>query len=1217
MSIKLFFWNLRGLNDPGKHRIFVNWLFNLRPLFGALLESHVKELSLSPLMNNICSGWHYVSNHASDEDGRIILIWKDPLIVQVIHQSRQCLTCIITIPNKDPIYYSAVYASNQADDRLELWADLIHLHTALDLQNKTWFVGGDFNQIVHASEHSSDAVVTQDNQMYMMQDCLLQTGLFDLRFNGPSHTWRNSQPAMPIAKKLDRQLVNNLAISSYPHATATFLPPLISDHSPCLLDLAYQLPKAGTQPFKFQNYLTKHPEFTKLVMEAWARLGGNCCSLADLCWKLKSIKSDLKLLNKNNFSKIQERVSETHRLLEIVQVQALHTPTAQLFQEERDLNQKWVFLRQIEECFFRQKSRINWLREGDLNTTYFFRICQVRASYNAIRSFMTVTGTLITDPYEMSQHAINHFQAVLGPVSNHQPLIHSSITWFQQLSNFSVSSQQAQLMGSLPTATEIKRLFFKLNPNKSPGPDGLTSGFFRASWEIIGEEVVAAIQEFFKTSFLPSTVNATILSLVPKFPGASKITEYRPISCLNTVYKVISRLLVAKLKPILKPFILPCQTAFVKDRLLVENTILASELINGYHKKNCSKRITIKVDIAKAFDTLSWDFLLTCLESLQLPPLFRSWLKACICRTSFMIGYNGTVNGYFKGKRGLRQGDPLSPYLFVMAMNYLSLMLNQSAEDNKIKYHPKCNAMKLTHLSFADDLLIFIDGSIESVQSVLQVLREFEMRSGLAVSFQKTSFYSSGLTDQETDTIKASTGMSHGELPFRYLGVPLNSRKLSLPNCQPLIQQVKARLSSWSVKTLSFSGRLLLIKTVISGINTFWCSAFLLPKACICKINSMCNQFLWHGTLEGSHSTRVAWTTVTLTKAQGGLGIKDLQTWNTACCMRLIWMLFFREDSVWVSWFKEVILNGSVHNYWTVKPSQACSWLVNKLIKMRPLMFPLIKMKVENGRSALFWHHNWAPQGCIEALKASSNSRLGIPHRATVASLCRNGNWCLPPARSEAAIELYVFLTTIQLTSNEDSYEWSLLGNKEGRYSTGSAYTYLKGEMDDQTWTKAIWFPRSIPRHSFHSWLVYLNRCPTRDRMIGWGLCVDPVCLLCNSQPESRDHLFYDCDFSFDLWTRVSTRCRLQPLRSWGLTVAHMESLSGNKATRLLTLLAWQATTYWLWNERNGRLHATGTRSVAVIFKAIDHQIRNKIQSFRETNPNLSSVMMQLWFATA
>ena len=259
---------------------------------------------------------------------------------------------------------------------------------------------------------------------------------------------------------------------------------------------------------------------------------------------------------------------------------------------------------------------------------------------------------------------------------------------------------------------------------------------------MLGDETTNSIQQFFSSCFLPAAANATILSLVPKFPGACKISDFRPISCLNTVYKVISRLLVKRLKRFLPKLILPSQTAFVKDRLLMENTTLAGELINGYKG---SKKITIKVDIAKAFDTLSWDFLFSCLYGLGLPPLFLSWLRACICTTSFMVGYNGMVNGYFKGSRGLRQGDPLSPYLFVIAMNCLSHMLNKAAAENRVKFHAKCEKVKLTHLSFADDLLIFINGSINSVQQVLQLLREFENRSGLAVSLQKTSFFASGM----------------------------------------------------------------------------------------------------------------------------------------------------------------------------------------------------------------------------------------------------------------------------------------------------------------------------------------------------------------------------------------------------------------------------------------------------------------------------------------
>lgn len=131
--------------------------------------------------------------------------------------------------------------------------------------------------------------------MYQLRDCLTQVGLFNLRFIGPSHTWTNSQPVTPISKKLDRLLVNSSLVTSYPNAIATFHPPMFSDHAPCILDLAFTLPSAGTQPYKFQNYLTKHPGFSQLLHDAWIQAGDVCQTLAQLCWKLKLIKSDLKV----------------------------------------------------------------------------------------------------------------------------------------------------------------------------------------------------------------------------------------------------------------------------------------------------------------------------------------------------------------------------------------------------------------------------------------------------------------------------------------------------------------------------------------------------------------------------------------------------------------------------------------------------------------------------------------------------------------------------------------------------------------------------------------------------------------------------------------------------------------------------------------------------------------------------------------------------------
>lgn len=344
--------------------------------------------------------------------------------------------------------------------------------------------------------------------------------------------------------------------------------------------------------------------------------------------------------------------------------------------------------------------------------------------------------------------------------------------------------------------------------------------------------------------------------------------------------------------------------------------------MQGYHKEGGPQRITIKVDIAKAFDTIRWEFIFQCLRCIAVPESLIRWIEACVCSAIFSLGFNGSSYGYFRGSRGLRQGDPLSPYLFVLAMNCLSNSLNKAAKEGKFNYHSKCKRTELTHLSFADDLLIFSDGSPRSVNNILEVLRDFEARSGLGISMEKTSLYAAGLKPHELAQLTAATGLSLGVLPVRYLGVPLCTKKLTMLHCAPLLLSIKSKLHSWTVKSLSLAGRLQLLSMVIAGITNFWSCAFILPKACLDEIDSICSKFLWKGKTDGPTAAKVSWEKVTTPREEGGLGLRKVGLWNIASVLKLIWILFFKPHSIWSHWYKTEVLEGNLNNFWIINTKQ-------------------------------------------------------------------------------------------------------------------------------------------------------------------------------------------------------------------------------------------------------------------------------------------------------
>lgn len=285
---------------------------------------------------------------------------------------------------------------------------------------------------------------------------------------------------------------------------------------------------------------------------------------------------------------------------------------------------------------------------------------------------------------------------------------------------------------------KVYRRGYFVYPAKSPGPDWFSSGFFKKSWEVVGPLVLNAVQEFFQTGKMLKQCNATSLVLLPKVQNLNNASEFRAISCCNVIYKCISKHISNSLKVVLSELVNPSQGAFMKGRELLFNVLVCQELARGYNRKTISPRCMMKIDLKKAYDSIHWDFIQEVLDTLKFPKLFSQWVMACITTTSFSIQLNRDIVGHFQGGRGLIQGDPISPLLFVLAKEYLSRLFQKQSMTKGFGFHPNCRRLKIVHLMFADDLILFCKADTHNVASLTEAFKIFSRSSGMEANQAKS-----------------------------------------------------------------------------------------------------------------------------------------------------------------------------------------------------------------------------------------------------------------------------------------------------------------------------------------------------------------------------------------------------------------------------------------------------------------------------------------------
>ncbi|XP_074291447.1 uncharacterized protein LOC141618246 [Silene latifolia] len=427
------------------------------------------------------------------------------------------------------------------------------------------------------------------------------------------------------------------------------------------------------------------------------------------------------------------------------------------------------------------------------------------------------------------------------------------------------------------TAEEVKSAIFDIPRTKALVPDGYNNKFFIDNWEIVGQDVIAALQRAFYFGKVLKQSNNTIITLIPK------------VEVPETVM----------LSHVLPDIINPSQSAFIEGRDIVGNILICHDLVKLYNRKSCSPLMLMKPDLQKAYDSVEWDFMKYMLIATGFLEHFCHLLMQCISTPSYSISLNGDIFGFFKGKRGLRQGDPLSPLLLTLCLEYLSRVSRVIQQHPDLKYHSLCNRIQLTHLCFADDLMLFCHGDRASIDLLLKAFAYFSKATGLSMNRGKSNFYGNGLDGSLIKEIEDMTGMHKGSVPFKYLGVNVSPKRLSVLDCHYLTERIVARIRSIGSKKLSYAGI----------------------------------TYLWHSTDQKESLALVSWSQICQPLKQGGLGLRYLHSWNIAAIGKYVWWVAMKADHLWVKWVHVVYIKQS--RWKEYEPGAGCSWAWRNICQVK------------------------------------------------------------------------------------------------------------------------------------------------------------------------------------------------------------------------------------------------------------------------------------------
>ncbi|KAL0685251.1 hypothetical protein Bca4012_052099 [Brassica carinata] len=796
---------------------------------------------------------------------------KNILDLKIIYEDKQ-------------FHLSCVYGNLSFKLRHLVWERLLRFRV-----NRTgsWCMLGDFNEILNNFEKIGGPR-RNDSTFQDFSEMLQICGMMELPSTGNSFTWSGRRGNLWIQSKLDRAFGNKDWFSQFLAANQAFLPKRGSDHRPVLVKLiSSQESYKGS--FRFDKRMLHKPLVREAINNAWnsnlQSTNNSVASRLRLCRKaLSKWKKENQLNSKDMISKLQADLEDEESLI---------SPS---FGRMDFLKRSLVRPYKDEENFWKQKNKDVWILHGDSNTKVFHEAVKASRSRNEIGKLLDKNGFYQRSKASKGQVAIQYFLDLFKSTNS------ENYTEFFHDFPKKVTSVMNHHLTMKVSAKEVKDAVFSIKPDSAPGADGMSGHFFQSFWDIVGDRFTSEVLGFFETGVLPAEWNYTQICLIPKIVNATSMSDLRPISLCTVMYKTVSKILASRLQKFLPNIVSSTQSAFVKDCLISDNIILAHEAIHSLRTHDTVSRtyMAAKTDISKAFDRVEWTYLQALLRALGFAEVWVKWIMSCVSSVKYSVLINGQAHGFIVPQRGLRQGDPLSPFLFVLCMEGLTHLLNQASNKGLLSGIQFNNdGPTVNHLFFADDSLFLFKAEVDQCQIFQDILCKYSKATGQAINLEKSSLtFGKNISLDVRKQIQLKLGIFSEGGVGKYLGLPECFSGSKIEMLAYIQDKMKGRMSCWYTRFLSQAGKEIFLKSVAMAMPIYAMSCFRLRKSTCRNLTSAVAAFWWRSSEDKGKIHWLSWDKLCVPKHLGGMGFKDIELFNQALLAKQAWRILSDQSSL-------------------------------------------------------------------------------------------------------------------------------------------------------------------------------------------------------------------------------------------------------------------------------------------------------------------------------